>query len=463
VPYDAITPKRNDTANLLVPVCISSSHIAFSTYRLEPQYAIFGQSAGVAAAMAAKSSGGVVHDVDVAALQAALAKAGQKLDVGSKPGPGRTGETAIAVGACGDHSKRTNASWTHSKSGQLLDENGKCLSVWADSYKSGARLVGATCHPIGHPSSDNQVWSVNAPPGSASAGCASLKIAVKPSFCLVVNNAGKVTLGTCGNISSELCLDGAPPALCHLGRVGVPGCVQSSKPLKTVKRDDSNAVHIELSGRDDLSADGSAALPFRTLGGLQRRQRRDRTLVGKDIKFGPGVHDLVAAGGLNLTSKGVTVSGDGLGKTVLSGGLRIAGSQFKETVVGGAKRWTATLAANTTYFRQLFVAGGGAANYSRRFTARTAVMLYDHVNMKDPEHSIVYFKGKVRPSYHNQADVFATLFHCWTATTHRIRSITASNRTLTLYQSPHKVLRAPDALPPPSRCTPLFVFVAVGE
>jgi hypothetical protein len=38
VPYDALTPQRNDTANLLVPVCISSSHIAFSTYRLEPQY-----------------------------------------------------------------------------------------------------------------------------------------------------------------------------------------------------------------------------------------------------------------------------------------------------------------------------------------------------------------------------------------------------------------------------------------
>ena len=47
VPYEALTPRRNDTANLLVPVCASFSHIGFSTFRLEPQYAVFGQSAGL--------------------------------------------------------------------------------------------------------------------------------------------------------------------------------------------------------------------------------------------------------------------------------------------------------------------------------------------------------------------------------------------------------------------------------
>ena len=41
------------------------------------------------------------------------------------------------------------------------------------------------------------------------------------------------------------------------------------------------------------------------------------------------------------------------------------------------------------------------------------------------------------PQYHNQQDVLATLYHCWTATTHRIRSITPENLTLTLYQAPH--------------------------
>jgi hypothetical protein len=37
VPYGAITPRRNETSNLLVPVCASFTHIGFATYRLEPQ------------------------------------------------------------------------------------------------------------------------------------------------------------------------------------------------------------------------------------------------------------------------------------------------------------------------------------------------------------------------------------------------------------------------------------------
>jgi len=64
-------------------------------------------------------------------------------------------------------------------------------------------------------------------------------------------------------------------------------------------------------------------------------------------------------------------------------------------------------------------------------------MSYDHVNPTDTQHSIVYKAGQVRASYHNQNDVVATLFHCWTATSHEIRSIDASNSTLTLLRSPH--------------------------
>ena len=56
---------------------------------------------------------------------------------------------------------------------------------------------------------------------------------------------------------------------------------------------------------------------------------------------------------------------------------------------------------------------------------------------QDPQHSIVFQPGQVRDSYHNQDDVVATLFHCWTATTHQIASITPSNQTLTLLKSPH--------------------------
>ena len=55
----------------------------------------------------------------------------------------------------------------------------------------------------------------------------------------------------------------------------------------------------------------------------------------------------------------------------------------------------------------------------------------------NPQYAIVYNEGQVKPSYHNQEDVLATLYHCWTATTHKINNINPQNRTLRLYKSPH--------------------------
>ena len=59
------------------------THIAYSTYRLEPQFAVFGHSAAVAAVLAVRAAGVnasvVVQDVDVAALQAELRAQGQLL------------------------------------------------------------------------------------------------------------------------------------------------------------------------------------------------------------------------------------------------------------------------------------------------------------------------------------------------------------------------------------------------
>ena len=68
IPYRALTPRREDASNLLVPVCLSASHVAFGSVRMEPTLMQLGQATGAAAAQAARR-GVAVQDVDIAALR----------------------------------------------------------------------------------------------------------------------------------------------------------------------------------------------------------------------------------------------------------------------------------------------------------------------------------------------------------------------------------------------------------
>ncbi len=78
IPYRALLPLREECCNLLVSCCISASHVALNSFRLEPQFMIAGQAAGTAAALAARERG-EVHKVDVGVLQERLGRAGAVL------------------------------------------------------------------------------------------------------------------------------------------------------------------------------------------------------------------------------------------------------------------------------------------------------------------------------------------------------------------------------------------------
>ncbi|MGN6212904.1 FAD-dependent oxidoreductase [Parafilimonas sp.] len=72
VSYRALTPKPSECKNLLVPVCLSATHIAYGSIRMEPVFMVLAQSAGMAAVMAVDSNK-AVQDINVTELQHALA------------------------------------------------------------------------------------------------------------------------------------------------------------------------------------------------------------------------------------------------------------------------------------------------------------------------------------------------------------------------------------------------------
>jgi len=80
IPYRAITPSASECTNLLVPVALSATHVAYCSVRVEPTWMTIGQSAGIAAALAAKA-GVTVQALDYAQLRARLLAQHQVLDL----------------------------------------------------------------------------------------------------------------------------------------------------------------------------------------------------------------------------------------------------------------------------------------------------------------------------------------------------------------------------------------------
>jgi hypothetical protein len=116
VSYRSLCPKAAECTNLLVPVCLSASHIAYGSIRMEPVFMVLGQSAATAAAQAIEA-GVSVQGLDPAKLKARLLADKQVLDFTSPPAmerkPGAKKENLPGVTVDDEEAERTGFE-THS-------------------------------------------------------------------------------------------------------------------------------------------------------------------------------------------------------------------------------------------------------------------------------------------------------------------------------------------------------------
>lgn len=116
ISYRSLVPKRGEVENLLVPVCISSSHIAFGSIRMEPVFMVLGQSAATAASLAI-DEGIAVQAVDYAKLRERLLADKQVLDLPSGTATG-SGSPSVDLAkldgvVVDDKEAKRHGEWTH--------------------------------------------------------------------------------------------------------------------------------------------------------------------------------------------------------------------------------------------------------------------------------------------------------------------------------------------------------------
>ena len=93
ISYRALVPKKAEAANLLVPVCLSATHIAYGSIRMEPVFMVLGQTAATAACQAVDANA-AVQDVDYAKLRERLVADKQVLEwKGPKASPKAAGKS----------------------------------------------------------------------------------------------------------------------------------------------------------------------------------------------------------------------------------------------------------------------------------------------------------------------------------------------------------------------------------
>jgi hypothetical protein len=86
ISYQSIVPKKSECENLLVPVCLSATHMAFGSIRMEPVFMVLGQSAATAASIAI-DEGIAIQNVEYGKLKKRLMADRQVLEYSAPPKP----------------------------------------------------------------------------------------------------------------------------------------------------------------------------------------------------------------------------------------------------------------------------------------------------------------------------------------------------------------------------------------
>ncbi len=115
ISYRSIRPRKSECENLLVPMCLAASHIAYGSIRMEPVFMVLGQSAATAACFAI-DDGVAVQDVEYAKLKAKLLEDKQVLEwTGPRPKPTIDPGSLPGI-VIDDLQARRVGHWSHSQS-----------------------------------------------------------------------------------------------------------------------------------------------------------------------------------------------------------------------------------------------------------------------------------------------------------------------------------------------------------
>lgn len=166
IAYGSLVPKREQCTNLFAPVCVSSTHIAFGSIRMEPVFMILGQSAATAAVMAIDEELDV-QDVSYEALKAQLLEDGQVLhyDGPISGGKGTAVTDLEGIVVDDERAKLTGFSKTSSSNGPFIgfgyrhDDNqgkGKATAAFSTALEEG----GTYSIRISYPKNNNRASAV---------------------------------------------------------------------------------------------------------------------------------------------------------------------------------------------------------------------------------------------------------------------------------------------------------------